>query len=92
MELRERGIYRLAGWREFVAARGRDGSFCLFTPQSWEAGGVLDYRVMPSGRLVYRGAITSWSVGDLADTGETAAPQRRLKSAKPDRCSGKEAA
>ncbi len=72
MELRERGIYKLAGRQEVVAARGRDGSFCLFTPQHWRARGPLDYRVTSDGRLVYHGAVTEWRVAALADTGRTA--------------------
>jgi hypothetical protein len=74
MELRDKGVYRLAGGQELVAAKGLDGMFCLFTPEGWRAGGALDYLVLPSGRLVYRGAMTSWSVGELDDTGRTAAP------------------
>lgn len=74
MELRERGIYRLADWQEVVAARGRDGSFCLFTTEHWGARGPFDYRVTPGGRLVYHGAVTQWRVEELADTGRTAPP------------------
>lgn len=73
LELRDRGVYRLAEWQELVAAKGLDGMFCLFTPEHWRAGGVLDYLVLPSGRLVYRGAMTRWSVKELSDTGRTAA-------------------
>jgi len=72
LELRERGIYKLADWQEVVAARGRDGTFCLFTPEHWRAHGPLDYRVASSGRLVYRGAVTDWRVEELSDTGRTA--------------------
>lgn len=72
MELRERGVYRLEGRGEFVAAKGGGGCFCLFTRQGWRGGGSLEYLVLPSGRLVYHGAVTSWGVGDLADTGKTA--------------------
>ncbi|HEX8723347.1 MAG TPA: hypothetical protein VF736_22205 [Pyrinomonadaceae bacterium] len=72
MELRERGIYRLADWQDVVAARGRDGLFCLFTPEHWRARGPLDYRVSPDGRLVYHGAVTQWRVEALSDTGLTA--------------------
>ncbi len=78
MDLRERGIYSLAGWQEVVAAKGRDGMFCLFTPEHWRAGGGLDYRVLPSGRLVYHGAITTWRVEELRDTGRTATPPERI--------------
>jgi hypothetical protein len=74
LNLRERGIYRLADWQEVVAARGRDGTFCLFTPEHWKARGPLDYRVSADGRLVYHGGITQWRVEALADTGRTAAP------------------
>ena len=77
MELRERGIYMLADWQEVVAARGRDGMFCLFTPEHWRARGPLDYRVTPEGRLVYHGAVTSWRVEQLSDTGQTAARYSR---------------
>jgi hypothetical protein len=73
LELRDRGVYRLAGWQDVVAAKGRDGMFYLFTPEHWRASGPLDYRVTPGGRLVYRGAVTSWRVEQLADTGRTAA-------------------
>ena len=72
LELREGGIYRLADWQDVVASKGRDGSFCLFTPEHWRARGPLDYRVTPDGRLVYRGGVTTWHVGELADTGRTA--------------------
>ncbi len=76
MELRERGIYRLADWLEVVAARGRDGLFCLFTPEHWRARGPLDYRVAPDGRLVYHGGVTQWRVEALRDTGCTAADRK----------------
>lgn len=78
MDLRERGIYRLADWQDVVASKGRDGMFCLFTPEHWRASGPLDYRVTPGGRLVYHGAVTDWDVEALADTGRTAAPQERI--------------
>lgn len=78
MELREGGVYELAGWQEVVAVKGRDGMFCLFTPEHWKAQGPLDYRVMPSGRLVYHGAITAWRVEELKDTGKTADPPDRI--------------
>ena len=72
MDLRERGIYRLADWQEVVASKGRDGSFCLFTPEHWRARGPLDYRVTADGLLVYRGGVTEWRVAALKDTGRTA--------------------
>lgn len=78
MELRDRGVYRLADWQELVAVKGRDGMFCLSTPEHWRAGGALDYLVMPSGRLAYHGAMTQWSVGQLTDTGRTAPPPDKI--------------
>lgn len=78
MELRDGGVYKLADWQELVAVRGRDGMFWLLTPEHWRAGGALYYRVTPSGRLVYHGPVTQWSVKELADTGLTATPPDRL--------------
>ncbi len=74
MKLRERGIYKLACWQEVVAVKGRDGAFYLFTLEHWRARGPLDYRVTPNGHLAYRGALTTWHVEQLTDTGRTAAP------------------
>ncbi len=76
MELRERGVYKLAGWQDVVAAKGRDGMFYLFTPEHWRARGPLDYRVSPDGRLVYHGGVTQWRVEALRDTGRTAADSK----------------
>jgi len=71
VELRERGVYLLAGGR-LIAGEGHDGGWVLYTPQEWEAAVTADTEVQADGSITFQGEPAGYTVDDLQDTGETA--------------------
>jgi hypothetical protein len=73
-ELRERGIYKLAGV-ELVAVRRTEEIYFLFTERNWNFRGPVTYR-LSHGHVYKRGELTEWVEEDLVDTGRTSRPPR----------------
>jgi len=69
---RNLGIYKLQDELLILLKRSEQLSF-LFTPDTWNLHGPVDYRVSHGG--IYRhGELTTWTDEDLQDTGMTADP------------------
>ena len=71
-QLRERGIYSLAGAGEFVAHAISRGSYVLYTPEAWEFFGLHFYESDAGGNIYLHGEPTRWQIKDLTDTKRTA--------------------
>ena len=78
-QLRERGIYTLAGV-ELVAVKRTEEIFFLFTETSWNLHGPVSYR-LSHGHIYERGELTGWDERDLVDTGRTSRPPRATDEA-----------
>ena len=73
-QLRERGIYTLAGV-ELVAVKRTEEIYFLFTERNWNFRGPVSYR-LSHGNIYERGELTRWDERDLVDTGRTSRPPR----------------
>lgn len=86
-ELRERGIYRTPGGKQFVASRRRrsvfqtskaaiqtgfGNIFFLFSRYAWAFHDGPDFMVDEKGRIVIDESESRFRIEDLTDTGHTA--------------------
>lgn len=86
-QLRERGIYRAPGGKQFVASRrrrsvfqtgkaaietGLGNIFFLFSRYAWAFHGGPDFMVDEKGRVVIDESDSRWRIEELTDTGHTA--------------------
>ena len=68
--LRDHGIYTLLN-RTFILVKRSENLSFLFSPERWQFHGPVDYRVS-HGSIYDHGKRTTWTDGDLLDTGGTA--------------------
>ncbi|MGH9941881.1 MAG: hypothetical protein ACRD9R_05930 [Pyrinomonadaceae bacterium] len=71
LKLRELGIYKLDGGREFIVSTLYHDGCCLYSAGAWQTFGNAEFWVEPNGQLFKNGIPTHWRVENLMDTGRT---------------------
>ena len=70
MILRELGVYVLPNGRELVFS-SHGNCLALFSFDSSQAIGRLQYQLNDNGRLIFEQRLTAWDITNLRDTGRT---------------------